>query len=357
MSLPPSTAPATAPPGALRPLRVGYVALTAAAPLVAAQECGFFARHGIRVELCREIGWATMREKVVYGELDAAQAPAPMLWSMQLGLGCPPCDVLTALVLGAHGSALTLSRALWDAGVRDAVTLRAHVAAQRSRLPLAFGVTFPFSSQHLLLLEWLRAARLHLERDARIVVVPPAQLFRHLNAGTIDGFYAGEPWNSLAVRDGLGWCPTWSAAQQAGHLDNVLLVTRRFAESRADDHGRLVRALAEATAWCDEPQHREPLAEMLSGAAYLNQPATVIGPTLLGRFDCGHGRIETAPHFHVFHRDETAVPTVEKANALQAALVSAALLPSQLPRDAGLARRLFREDLHRAILAGTLVPV
>src|SRR5215207_5962955 len=102
--------------GRTRPLRVGFLSLTDAAPFVVAQELGFFDRHGVRVELSREIGWATIREKIIYGELDAAHAPAPMLWSAQLGLGCPACEVLTALVLNLNGNAITLSRTLWDAG-------------------------------------------------------------------------------------------------------------------------------------------------------------------------------------------------------------------------------------------------
>src|SRR5687767_12894010 len=109
-----------------RALRIGFLALTDAAPFIVAQELGFFARQNLPVELHREIGWATIREKIVYGELDAAHAPAPMLWSVQLGLGCPPCDVLTALVLNLHGNAITLSRALWEAGVRDAASLAVH---------------------------------------------------------------------------------------------------------------------------------------------------------------------------------------------------------------------------------------
>ena len=86
-----------------RPVRVGFLALTDAAPFAVAEQLGLFARHGLRVELRREIGWATIREKIIYGELEAAQAPAPMLWSAQLGLGCPPCEELTALVEVAVG--------------------------------------------------------------------------------------------------------------------------------------------------------------------------------------------------------------------------------------------------------------
>jgi len=96
-----SSATAKTPASAPRPkpLRIGFLALTDAAPFVVAEHLGLFTRHQLNVELRREIGWATIREKIIYGELDAAHAPAPMLWSTQLGLGCPPCDVLTALVL------------------------------------------------------------------------------------------------------------------------------------------------------------------------------------------------------------------------------------------------------------------
>jgi ABC-type nitrate/sulfonate/bicarbonate transport system substrate-binding protein len=333
-----------------RPLRVGFLSLTDAAPFVVAQELGLFERHGIKVELRREIGWATIREKIIYGELDAAHAPAPMLWSAQLGLGCPACEVLTALVLNLNGNAITLSRALWEAGVRDAMSLREHVRTRRVRQPLTFGVVFPYSSHNLMLREWLRSAGMDPDRDVRIVVVPPAQMFRNLNAHTIDGFCAGEPWNTLAVREGTGWCPTWSAAMHPLHVEKVLMVTRRFAEANRIAHGQLVNALVEAATWCDEPQNRERLGEMLSGASYLNLPVRVIAPALLGKFDCGNGRIESVPDFHVFHRGDASVPTYERAELQQRALATAGLLTASAAHDPELPRRLFREDLHREII-------
>jgi ABC-type nitrate/sulfonate/bicarbonate transport system substrate-binding protein len=338
------------------PLRVGFISLTDAAPFVVAQELGFFHRHDVRVELRREIGWATIREKIIYGELDAAHALAPMLWSAQLGLGCPPCDVLTALVLNLNGNAITLSRALWDAGVRDAATLAEHQRTRRSRQPLTFGVVFPYSSHHLLLRDWLRTAGLEPDHNVRIVVVPPAQVFRNLAAHTIDGFCAGEPWNTLAIREGFGWSPGWSAALQPRHVEKVLMVTARFAETRPEEHAALVRALSAAAAWCDEPQNRERLAELLADARYVNLPARVIAPTLLGRFDCGNERVADVPDFHVFHRGDAGVPSFEKAEALQRALATAGLLPASAAKDPTLARRLFRENLHRNLFNSPTPP-
>ena len=173
----PSSSPSRAAAG-VPPLRIGFLALTDAAPFVVAQELGLFAKRDLHVELRREIGWASIREKIIYGELEAAHAPAPMLWSAQLGLGCPPSDVVTALVLNLHGNAITLSRALWEAGVRDGPTLRDHARRRTARQPLTFGVVFQFSSHHVLLRNWLQAAGLEPDRDVRLVVVPPAQVLR-----------------------------------------------------------------------------------------------------------------------------------------------------------------------------------
>jgi len=324
------------------------VALTDAAPLIVAQERGYFAERGLAVELHREIGWATVRDKIIYGELDAAQAPAPMLWSAQLGISCPACDVLTAFVLNLNGNAITLSRALWDAGVRNDDALRELVRTRRRAQPLTFGVVFPFSSHHILLREWLRSIDLDPNRNVRIVVVPPAQVFRNLAAGTIDGFCAGEPWNTLAIREGAGWCRLCIANHTPGHIEKVLLVRTQFAEEHHAEHLALLGALHAACAWCDEPQNREPLAELLAGPRYLNMPAAVLAPALVDKFDFGTSDLPVVRGFYVFHAGNANVPDVNKASTIQEALLRAGLLQADaLPPH--LPRRLFREDLYREI--------
>lgn len=334
-------------------LRLGFAALTDAAPFVVAESRGFFTARGLHVELHREIGWATIRDKLAYGELDAVHAPAPMLWSAQLGLSCPPTDVLTALVLNLHGNAITLSQRLWERGIRNDAALR-EVARERRRnhQPLTLGVVFPFSSHHLLLRAWLRGAEIDPDNDVRIVVVPPAQVFRNLAAETIDGFCAGEPWNTFAVREGIGWSRLCSALQQPGHIEKVLMVTRRFAETRPQEHAALVGALHEACAWCDEPQNRPLLAEMLADRRFLNAPVRVIAPTLVGRFECGGDRTMPVPDFHVFHRGDANVPAPAKAERLQETLIEEGLIPAD-SANPELPRRLFREDLHREFLNQT----
>ncbi len=332
-----------------RPLRVGFLALTDAAPFAVAESRGLFARHGIEVELHREVGWATIREKIIYGELDAAQAPAPMLWSMRLGIDSVAAPVLTALVLNLHGNAITLSERLWESGVRSAADLRGEARRRVGERKLTFGVVFMYSSHHLMLRAWLRAGGLDPDRDVRIVVVPPAQMFRNLAAGTIDGYCAGEPWNSLAVRERAGWCPAVSAQLQPDLVEKVLVVTENFATTRPHEHAALIAALTEACAWCDDPANHEALAQLLSGSAYINQSARIILPGLRGEFERGHDQRDIDPGFLVFHRDGVNAPTIARARTLQQSLVEAGLLPASR-LSPSLPAQLFREDLFQHAL-------
>ena len=125
-----------------------FVALADCAPIVMARELGLFARYGIEVELHREVGWATIRDKILYGELEAAHAPAGLLVAASCGLGSVRADCLTGLVLNLHGDAITLSANLWRRGVRDGRSLCKEVA--QGGEPLIFGVAYQYSSHSFL---------------------------------------------------------------------------------------------------------------------------------------------------------------------------------------------------------------
>src|SRR5438445_4979104 len=105
-------------------LRLGFVPLTDCAPLIMAQELGLFRKYGLQVTLHRELGWATIRDKIIYGELDAAHALAAMPAAATLGLGSIRCDCLTGLVLNLNGNAITLSNDLRERGVHDGPSLK-----------------------------------------------------------------------------------------------------------------------------------------------------------------------------------------------------------------------------------------
>lgn len=84
----PSSCPST------KPLRFGYVPLVDCAPIAVARETGIFDRHGLDVRLSRELGWASVRDKIAYGHLDAAQSIAGT--REQLMALCDPAKIAAA---------------------------------------------------------------------------------------------------------------------------------------------------------------------------------------------------------------------------------------------------------------------
>lgn len=328
-----------------KPLRLGFVPLTDCMPLVMAQELGLFRKFGLRVKLERELGWATIREKIIYGALDAAHALAAMPVAATLGLGSIPCECLTALVLNLNGNAITLSNDLWTRGVRDGATLREEIKRSQHDRVFVFGAVFPFSSHRHLLRRWLSSHGIDPERDVRIVIVPPPQMPANLKAGTVDGFCAGEPWNSVAVESRAGWCVATSAELDRGHPEKVLMVRREFAESHSEEHVLLVGALLEACRFCSEPENHERIIATLSRPEYVGVPRDVLRRGVTGRLDLGREDIHEVSDFCIFHGDEANEPSGEKAAWALELIRASGLCPDPSQLNFAFARRVFRSDI------------
>ncbi|MFN0069402.1 MAG: CmpA/NrtA family ABC transporter substrate-binding protein [Limisphaerales bacterium] len=325
------------------PLRLGYVPLIHAAPLFAAAELGLFRARGLEVRLCRELGWATIRDKILSGELEAAQALGPMPLALTLGIGSVRCPALTALVLNVHGNALIVARRLWMAGLHEDVPL-AQLARRREE-PLTFAIVHAHSSHAFLLKRWLGHQGLAEGRDFRLVVVPPSQMVHHLRAGHVDGGCVGEPWGTLAVQAGVGVIIALSAELAPDHPEKVLVVREVFAESRHAEHLALVAALREACAWCAVPANRPALLDLLADRAGLEVPRAALEPVLTGDYDLGACRRAHQPEAIIFNGDDVNEPGLRHARWI------AGCLDTPEAAAATLLQRTFRADLYRDALS------
>jgi two-component system, oxyanion-binding sensor len=265
-----------------KPLQVGFIPVSDCAPLVFARESGLFDKYELRVELRRETRWENIRDRVIWGDLDAAHAPATLPFLANLGLESDRCASVSGFVMSLQGNAITLSRQLWSEGVRDAQTLRDLIYRKWGRRTYTFGVAFPYSPPYFLLRRWLEMGNVMPQAEIRIVVVPPAQMFPTLQLGYLDGYCGGEPWAALAVEAGAGVCVATSAELAPLHPEKVLMVRRDFAEVRAGEHERLIAALIEAGAFCDQPENASLLGEMLAQPQYIKAPAECLKSGLAG---------------------------------------------------------------------------
>ena len=326
-------------------LRVGFVPLTDCAPIVMAQELGLYKKFGVRVELSRELGWATIRDKIIHRELAAAHALAAMPVAASLGLGSVACECLTALVLNLNGNAITLSNDLWKRGVRDGKTLREEIMLSRREKTLTFGVVFSFSSHRHLLRRWFAAHGIDAERDVRFVVVPPPQMVANLKAGNLDGFCVGEPWNSVAVQARVGWIAATSAELDARHPEKVLIVRSEFAAQRNEEHLALVAALIEACEFCDQPENHERVITTLARPEFVGASVTALRHGINGDLDFGHGTVRSLRDFCVFHHDNANNPSGEKAAWALDLLRASGLCPQPSAINFAFAKKIFRADL------------
>ena len=140
-----------------------------------------FRRHGVMVKLSCEVGWATVREKLLYHQLDAAHAIAGLALAMRMGIGSPPMPVVAPFVFNLHGNAITLSRDLWNRGVRDALSLHKLLRSSSGRV-LTLGVVSRYSSHAFLLRQWLASGGISQAGGVRVVVLPPTQMAANLEA-------------------------------------------------------------------------------------------------------------------------------------------------------------------------------
>jgi ABC-type nitrate/sulfonate/bicarbonate transport system substrate-binding protein len=332
-------------------LRVGFVPLTDCAPVVMAHELRLFRKYGLRVTLHRELGWATIRDKVIHRELDAAHAIASMPVAATLGLGSIVCECVSGIVLNLNGNAITLSAELWRRGIRDGAALREEIRSTRGKKMFTFGAVYPFSSHLFLLRQWLSSFDIDPDRDVRIVIVPPPQMVANLKAGNLDGFCVGEPWNSVAVQARIGWCMAASAELEPNHPEKVLMVRRDFAEERADEHCALVAALLNACEYCQASENREHVTRTLARDEYVGASEAALRAGFSGKFDFGQGvGIRAIADFNIFHGQNANEPSGEKVAWVLQHMRDSGRCPDTSSLNFALGRRVFRPDIFEKAL-------
>jgi len=258
-------------------LEIGFVPLTACAPLAIAQEKGFFTKHGLEeVTLVRETSWRGIVDGMTGGYLDAAQMPSGMpMWLTLGGNEDRPLPVVTALTMTRNGNAITLAKRFYDQGVQTVSDFKQYLQ-DTSKQQHTMGVVHPSSMHNLLLRYWLAAGGIDPDRDVSLKTIPPAQMVADLQAGSIDGFCVGEPWNFRAAEEGIGFTIATDLEVWLGHPGKVLGVREDWAAAYPNTHIALVKALLEACYYCSLPEHAEEIREILARREYVSTDISYI---------------------------------------------------------------------------------
>ncbi|MGG6296148.1 nitrate ABC transporter ATP-binding protein [Leptolyngbya sp. AN02str] len=291
-------------------LELGFVPLTDCAPLIVAKEKGFFEKYGLeQVTLSREPSWKAIADGVCSGRLDGAAMVAGMPLALTLGMGDrSPTAITTALTLSRNGNAITLHRKFYDQGVRSLEDFKAYLD-QTPDTVHNLGVVHPSSMHNLMLRHWLASGGIDPDRDVLLTTIPPAQMVANLKAESIDGYCAGEPWNSRAIQEGLGFVIATDLDIWDGHCEKVLGVQDEWANQHPETHLAMVKALLEACEYCDDRRHREEILDLLCQPQYLGMSADYIRPGFIDAYDMG---TEIEPqqllHFNQFFVNKANCP-------------------------------------------------
>ena len=290
-------------------LNLGFIPITDCAPLVVAQEMGFFKEYGLeQVTLSREPSWASVSEGIRDDRLDGAIMVAGMPLAMTLGVGGKPVlPMITAMVVSRNGNAITLSNKLKNAGVRTLSDFKAFVDSNPGKEVL--GMVHPASMQNLLLRYWLAAGGIDPDEDVELAVIPPPQMVSTLKADSINGYCVGDPWNTWAVQEKLGFVITTDLELWMAHPEKVLGVREDWVTKYPETHLALVKAIMNACEYCDDFRNRPAILELLARPEYIGAPIEYIRPGFIDPYDRGLGEAPaSALRFNQFYVDRTNCP-------------------------------------------------
>ncbi|MTJ52393.1 ATP-binding cassette domain-containing protein [Anabaena sp. UHCC 0253] len=265
-------------------LEIGYIPLTQAAPLIVAKEKGFFAQYGLEVNLNSETSWKDIAKGVATRRLDAAQMVAGMPLAMTLGAGGKtPVSMVTAMTLSRNGSAITFSKELFNNGVRNLADFQATINTDLDKTH-TLGIVHSASMQNLLLRYWLAAGGIQPDVDVSLMVIPSQEMVNSLEDRKIDGYCVGEPWNTHAVDQNLGFIIAITSEIWNGHPDKILGVREDWAQENPQTHLALVKALLAACEYCDDIRNREEVLKLISQPNYIGSNSLNLRPALIDTY-------------------------------------------------------------------------
>lgn len=281
-------------------ITVGYVPVNDCAPFAIAWKKGFFRKYGLDVKMSREASWATSRDGVVFGRLDAAPVVSGAVTNARSGAeGARKAPICAAMTIHRHGNALTMNRAMWEAGVRPWHEYNGNFDAFRQDFHRYFN-SIP-SEQRILAVVLSSAIYEYFVRyliagvginpleEFRIIIVPPPQMVVNMRIGAMQAYMVAEPWNTRAIQgnEGIGFTFAQGREIWRGHPDRVLAVQESFINENPKTYRSLVKAMIEACRYCGNPRNREEVAQLISERSFTGSKPKLTSPAILGNYNYG----------------------------------------------------------------------
>lgn len=310
-------------------LKFGFIKLTDMAPLAIAKELGYFEEEGLYVTLEPQANWKVLLDRVITGELDGAHMLAGQPLAATIGFGTK-AHIVTPFSMDLNGNGITVSNEVWE-------KMKPHIPVENGKpvhpikadalkpvvdsfkaegRPFNMGMVFPVSTHNYELRYWLASGGIHpgfyspsdisgqIKADALLSVTPPPQMPATLEAGTINGYCVGEPWNQQAVFKGIGVPVITDYQIWKNNPEKVFGMTKEFVDANPNTTIAITKALIRAAEWLDADNNanRMKAVEILAKPEYVGADAQVIANSMTGTFEFEKGDKREIPDFNVFFR-------------------------------------------------------
>ncbi|HEU4622917.1 MAG TPA: CmpA/NrtA family ABC transporter substrate-binding protein [Burkholderiaceae bacterium] len=283
-------------------VKIGFIPLTDCASVVMASVLGFDQKYGVKIVPSKEASWASVRDKLVNGDLDFAHVLYGLIYGVQLGIGGPKKNMAVLMSLNHNGQAITLSKKLAEKGAVDGASLAKLMSTEKREY--TYAQTFPTGTHAMWLYYWLAAFGVNPMKEAKVITVPPPQMVANMRVGNMDGYCVGEPWGHRAIADGIGVTAVTTQDIWKDHPEKVLGATDEFVQKHPNTARAVMMAVLEASRWIDASlSNRMKMAETVAAPSYVNTSVDVINQRILGRYQNGLGKTWDDPNHMKFFND------------------------------------------------------
>lgn len=302
-----------------RSAKLGFIALTDSAPLIIAQEKGFFAKHGMTdVQVTKQSSWGTTRDNLVLGSarngIDGAHILTPMPYLISAGIVTPnkqPVPMYILARLNVNGQCVSVGQEYLDLkiGVDSAPFKKALEAKKASGKDVKAAMTFPGGTHDMWLRYWLAAGGIDPNKDVSTIVVPPPQMVANMKVGNMDAFCVGEPWNANLVSQKIGYTAFTTGELWKNHPEKAFSMRADYVDQNPNATRALMMAIMEAQIYCDQPENRAEVAKICAGRRWINVNEGDLLGRMQGTYDYGTGRVvENSPYQMKFWSEHTSYP-------------------------------------------------
>jgi len=300
-------------------LKLGFIALTDAAPLIIAKEKGLFDKYGLtEVEILKQASWGATRDNLVLGGeangIDGAHILTPMPYLISTGKvtqnNVPvPMSIVARLNLDSQGISVAKEYAGTGVGLDASKLKEAFAAKKAAGNEIKAAMTFPGGTHDLWLRYWLAAGGIDPDKDVSTIVVPPPQMVANMKVGNMDAFCVGEPWNEQLVNQGIGFTACTTGELWKGHPEKALGLRSDWIERNPNATKALMMAVIEAQIWADSMDNKEEMAAILGKRQWFNVPPKDVAGRLKGNINYGNGRVEENTGLEMkFWKDHASYP-------------------------------------------------